>query len=235
MTPAPTPTTPSLQPRQLAGYLSGAVGMATVLAAPHTQAAVVYWNPADATATAANTGFRFDMLDGSVTPVAAYGQTTASGFTFWNGAAADYTFITSTTSTANPDHPAVVTGGSRMANLGVGASVDIASVFGSRDFLWTYFDNKGAEGADAHPWNTGLDGTTGFVGLQFRVAGQMHYGWARFTYDDATTGNLTLHDFAYENVAGTSINAGAIPEPGNALLALAGLGGVALRRRRQAA
>jgi MYXO-CTERM domain-containing protein len=47
------------------------------------------------------------------------------------------------------------------------------------------------------------------------------------------TGNLvtrTVVDFAYENVAGGSIEAGAIPAPG--ALALLGLAGLAGRRRR---
>jgi len=36
----------SFQTRQLAGYLSGAVGVAAVLGASQTEAAIVYWDPA---------------------------------------------------------------------------------------------------------------------------------------------------------------------------------------------
>ncbi len=122
-----------------------------------------------------------------------------------------------------------------MSNLAAGSAVSSASSWaGATAGTWTYFDNRGPDN-DGHPWNTGADGVNGFVGLRFQITGSTHYGWARFTYDDATTGNLTLHDFAYDDVAEQSINAGAIPEPGSALLALAGLGGAALRRRRKAA
>jgi MYXO-CTERM domain-containing protein len=45
-----------------------------------------------------------------------------------------------------------------------------------------------------------------------------------------TSMTRTVVDFAWENVAGTSIEAGAVPAPG--ALALLGVAGLASRRRR---
>jgi len=61
-------------------------------------------------------------------------------------------------------------------------------------------------------------------------------GWVRLKYD-FNSGTMTAVDWAYNNVAGQSINAGqtagGIPEPSTAaLLALAGAGAACLRRRR---
>jgi MYXO-CTERM domain-containing protein len=215
----------SLKAPQLTGYFAGAVGTAALLGAPQTQAAVVYWDPTDRVATPTNQGFNFDMLTGVVRTAIARGDYTATSFAVWNFNSPDYNQIT--------DGRRVVTENWRISNLTLGTTIGSASTFPV--VTEPNFDYKGSA---SYPWNTELDGTTGFVGLQFDDSGT-HYGWARFTYDDATTGNITLHDFAYESVAGQSITAGAgiaaAPEPSRALLALAGFGAVALRRRRKLA
>ena len=68
----------------------------------------------------------------------------------------------------------------------------------------------------------GID--SGYMGLEFDISGQTHYGWARITsvYDSPT---VTIHDWAYETQPGVGIAAGAIPEPSTtALFCLGGLG-----------
>ena len=68
----------------------------------------------------------------------------------------------------------------------------------------------------------GID--SGYMGLEFDISGQTHYGWARITsvYDSAT---VIIHDWAYETQPGVEIAAGAIPEPSiTALFCLGGLG-----------
>jgi len=64
-----------------------------------------------------------------------------------------------------------------------------------------------------------------------------NFGWANVSWD-ATAKALTFHSAYVESVAGNTITVGdigAVPEPSRALLALAGLGAAALRRRRKQA
>ena len=209
---------------RLSHYVNGAVGTAALLSTTSTQAAVIYWDPTDMVATPTGEGFTFDMVSGVVASAATPVSVIPTGFVIWNYAAPNYVQLARSTNLLDP-----VVGGDYMSNLSATTAIGSASSFGG--YGLTYFDSNNAGG---FPWNTEADGTTGFLGLRFAISGNTHYGWARFTYDDATTGNITLHDFAYENVAGTNILAGAgsVPEVSTGLLALAGLAGATLRRRR---
>jgi hypothetical protein len=84
-----------------------------------------------------------------------------------------------------------------------------------------------------------FDAVNEFVALEFDIAGQSHYGWARLSVsgssDVNTAGTATLHDWAYESIPGAQIRTGqtAVPEPGSlGLLALGAVGLAAYRRRR---
>ena len=79
--------------------------------------------------------------------------------------------------------------------------------------------------------------TEGFVGITLTQSGQTHYGWLHFI-DNPTASpvNLTLVDWAYENVPGVGIETTLVPEPSTG--ALAGLGAATLlmlRKRKQSA
>jgi PEP-CTERM motif len=100
---------------------------------------------------------------------------------------------------------------------------------------YSYMDMPGWGSSGTGPWNTGLDGTSGFVGFRFENAGTFNYGWVAVTYNDASQ-TLVLGDFAYENSGGSILAGatGAAPVPEASSLALLALGatGVIARRRR---
>ena len=81
-------------------------------------------------------------------------------------------------------------------------------------------------------WN---GGATGYVGLEINGGSGSNYGWAQISYvDNFGSSTLTLIDFAYETTTGVGIETGAIPEPTNLALLVAGAAGLlALRRSRQ--
>lgn len=118
----------------------------------------------------------------------------------------------------------VIAGASQIENIAAGALID-----GTANFA------AGANGSSTHVGPAASQfqiGTPGYLGFVFQsgTGGPLHYGWMRMTINN--TGQGTIHDWAYDEVAGTGIQAGAVPEPGRALLLLAGLCGARLLRRR---
>ncbi len=79
-----------------------------------------------------------------------------------------------------------------------------------------------------------------YFGLSFDIGGSTHYGWVLTSFNQSGDfGEVTLWSFAYDDEAGASITATAVPEPSD-VSALAGLlagSAVAMgaRRRRKAA
>jgi hypothetical protein len=59
------------------------------------------------------------------------------------------------------------------------------------------------------------DATDKFIGFQFKIAGVIHYGWARMDANaDFNNGSWVLKDYAYESEAGVGIVAGAVMSVG---------------------
>lgn len=77
-----------------------------------------------------------------------------------------------------------------------------------------------------------FDGEQKYVGVEFLINGNTHYGWVRFNIDSTSPYHGIVYDYAYESTPDTAITAGAIPEPGSLALLAAGAGAMALRRRK---
>jgi len=75
------------------------------------------------------------------------------------------------------------------------------------------------------------DNLLGFRFVNEANGNQVHFGWIRLQFG-ATAGERAIVEYAYSEVAGVGILAGAIPGPG--ALALIGLSGLVGTRRRRA-
>ena len=78
---------------------------------------------------------------------------------------------------------------------------------------------------------TGL--ASAYVGLQFQMDGQTHYGWARVGAPAIGLNAGWLYDYAYETIPNTPILAGQVPEPSTVALIILGAGVVLLRGKRK--
>jgi hypothetical protein len=94
------------------------------------------------------------------------------------------------------------------------AELRVGHVIGAgKKFKSNYLDLFQAEaisytGVVNCPW-TGKGNTGGFTALKFMINGEIHYGWAHVVL---TSTGPVLRGYAYEDVAGQSIEAGATKE-----------------------
>ena len=126
-------------------------------------------------------------------------------------------------------------GSNALAKLGIGQPVSTHKAFSGGGLL------KNAYGG--HNEGTWLAGQIGFAGVKFSTFGSnsssnTFYGWIRLGWTNMdNTQSLTAIDWAYNNTPGAPILTGqgivTTPEPSRALLALAGFGSLALRRKRK--
>jgi hypothetical protein len=106
----------------------------------------------------------------------------------------------------------VITGADRVLNLAVGTVVDGTGNFAS-----------GANGSSTHI-GAAVDqfqmGTPGVIGVAFKtaLAGPDYYGWIRMMANNTGTGSIV--DWAYETTPGIGVQAGVVPEPASAAVAL---------------
>lgn len=122
----------------------------------------------------------------------------------------------------------------QVKKLASGAVVSSGQLFNTSGVLRKFLNGAPIAG-------TWASNATGFAGIQFQIGANTHYGWIRLKWTDSADAGpdpntVTVMDWAYNNTPNASILAGdtgAVPEPGRALLALAGAGAAFLRRRRK--
>ncbi len=75
---------------------------------------------------------------------------------------------------------------------------------------------------------------SGYLGVQFQVAGQTHYGYVGYEGTGAqNSANGRVYSLGYETAPNTAIAAGVVPEPSAIAMLAAGASGIALYRRRR--
>ena len=121
----------------------------------------------------------------------------------------------------------IITGTDQIVNLSAGTVINAGSNFGSAPSGSTTHVGAGA--------NQFQLGTAGYIGFAFQTTtgGPDFYGWAQVVINNSTPGSI--EDWAYDNTAGQSIQAGQIapvPEPATLAAGLLCLGAGVLRRRR---
>ena len=74
---------------------------------------------------------------------------------------------------------------------------------------------------------------TAYLGVEFKIQGDMHYGWIRLsTLNVPGVNGGTIHDWAYNSIPGQSILSGQVPEPGTVALFVVGGGFLWWRAKR---
>jgi MYXO-CTERM domain-containing protein len=219
----------SLRPARLTTYLTGAVGSSFLIAAPQAEAAI----------TSITFGFgsvlnlNSNLLQ-SETPILPlienFGSMYVDAGTYHNGAFTEEFITLGLDALQNK-------GSFYFENL-----VEPNAFYGKAKFLaqgkvvGDTTNGKVGQATFSSPFGSDFNITTNqtnkFLGF---LTSAGNWGWTKVSWN-ATTKQLTFHSAYVESVAGNTIavgDTGVVPEPSRALLALAGLGAAALRRRRK--
>jgi hypothetical protein len=207
------PARPGLtsQRSQITGYLAGAVGTAALIGAPQAEAAV----------TAVNFGFgtEYTLSDGNAAWTVGPGFGTVFGLSETTRVSLGFGLLAfGYVYTANATSPIKFFDAGTVLGVGGQANGNVNSI----GYFHHSTDPLRDLTSDQLNKNIGFQTTTG------------NWGWANVSWTEATK-TLVINEAFVESVPFSTITIPYVPEPSRALLALAGLGGVALRRRRKQA
>lgn len=184
--------------KRLAAYSAAAA--ATVLTTQNrsAEAEEIVWDIPDITIdTSQPTGILFNMITGvTSTPAFSYYNSTQGAFRIhhiYTGFAyiAGPAHIGATSTTGFVDPGGFGTAYAYPTNLGPGAAINASQTFGAQ----TSFSSYGNFGYLSNfQSNTGGHG---FVGLRFKINGELHYGWAEVTGQGLNS--TILHAFGYND------------------------------------
>ena len=189
-------TTPTLN-NKLKSYSALAGSMA--LMGSQADAQIIYTdiNP-DSTTTLAGSYFNLDLDNGGVFDFA---------FNLNVGSYSSYTSQQVAVTPAGSNGVAGDTVGAYVYPFAFNSGDTIKSTlqfnFGSSQSMASYFGSGSSYG-------NFLGQTDKFIGLQFYIGAQLHYGWARFDVD-ATASQFTIKDYAYNSTPNAYILAGEMP------------------------
>ena len=201
----------SLKPSQLTCYLAGAVGTAALLGAPQVEAAV--------TAVTFGFGPQLTVADG----YDSWATSPFFGTLFGNAQPTSLALGTFTGDVGAVYHTSSYNSYAGTARFFANGTVIGAGGNGNKGYA--FFQNDSAASVDFT--SDQLNKNIGFLTTT------NNWGWANVSWTEATK-TLAINSAFVESDPFTPITIpGAVPEPSRALLALAGLSGVALRRRRK--
>lgn len=144
--------------------------------------------------------------------------TGATGLDMDNDATADFVLFVGDTTTATPVHVRYMVVAPAVAGNAIAGEMpsayNYALALNQNDMIdntlnWIAASNTMAYNVDSsNPYAENWNGVTDkYLGLQFDIAGSMHFGWARLDVE-AIGDTYTLKDYAYDGTAGTGILAG---------------------------